>query len=163
MAAKVTRAEVAEMHRLAVAGCEPQAIADRMGRSPSTVRMALRVAPAEWPAVPLRSVPPPPHVSQSARKAKAQVYADLTTGLLSLQDVLVPVHPALVDLPLVEVVRMQWAKAGRQTTPTLEALGRKAVHDGVNLMMAAGRASGYSRAWVAEHGSKWARPRAVAS
>lgn len=160
----MTRAEVAEIHRLRTEEeLSKPAIAARVGRGPTAVSRALQSSPADWPAVPLRSVPPSPAAGLSVRRAKAMVRRDLITGRVTLADVLSPVDPALADFSLAEVVRLQWSAAGRRAMPALEELGRYAVRDGVNLMMAAGRASVSSRAWVAEHGSKWARPRAVAS
>lgn len=159
----MTRCEVDEIHRRAKDGAAPSAIALAVCRSENTVRRALAVRPEDWPSVSLRSAPPPPSASIGTRRRRAQVRADMVAGRLTLQDVLVPPHPAVAELPLVDVVRLQWSAAGRRATPALEELGKSALRDRVNLMMAAGRASGYSRAWVAEHGSKWARPRAVAS
>lgn len=159
----MTRVEVTEIHRCARGGASAPEIAVMVGRTPGTVRRALNSTPADWPEVPLRSVPPSPAASLDTRKGRARVRADLIAGRLTLQDVLVPAHPAVADLSLADVMRLQWSQAGRRATPALEQLGRLALRDRVNLMVAAGRASGYSRAWVAEHGSKWARPRAVAS
>jgi hypothetical protein len=86
----------------------------------------------------------------------------LASGHLTLEDVLLPVAPILVDRTLVEVVRWQWADTGVGARPALEELGGLAVRDGVNLLLAAGHASAYTRAWVVEHGTKWTRRRAAA-
>lgn len=161
---QMTRAEVAEIHRLQVATDAPVAvIAGLVGRCESSVRRALGTRLMDWPVSPARRPPPSPTASLDTRRARARVRGDLTSGRVRLQDVLVPPHPAVADVALVDIVRMQWRHAGGRATPALEQLGKFAVRDGVNLMMAAGRASAYSRAWVAEHGSKWARPRVVAS
>lgn len=92
--------------------------------------------------------------------ARAAVRSDLVAGRVSLADALE--LPAVADIALADVVRMQWRGAGRRAVPALERLGCRAVGDGVNLLAPAGHASIVSRAWVAEHGSKWAR-KAVAS
>jgi hypothetical protein len=165
--ARLTRSEVVRMHDLRRQGETTVSIAATTGRHRETVRRALRTDPSAVPVLPLRlvprvpPVPPPPTSGLPMRRARAEVRRDLTTGRRTLHDVLL--DPAVADLALAEVVRLQWTASRRRAVPALEELGRLAVRDRVNLMMAVGRASGYSRAWVAEHGSKWARPRAVAS
>lgn len=86
------------------------------------------------------------------RRARARVRAGLQAGTTSLAEVLSPVHPAVADLSLAEVVRMTRAHSARGG---MEALGREAVSRRVNLMLRAGRASAASRAWVAAEGEKW--------
>lgn len=160
------------MHDLRQKGESIPSIAATFGRHRETVRRALKVDPSAVPVMPLRlaprrpaapSVPPPPNAGLPMRRARARVRNDLLAGDVTLQELLMPVDPAIANLALAEVVRMQWSSSRRRALPTLEELGRLALRDRVNLMMAAGRASGYSRAWVVEHGSKWAPSQAVAS
>lgn len=160
---QMTRNEVKQIHCLRALTDVPMYVfAEQVGRSHGTVLRALRANPEDWPEVPVRC-PPSPSTSHAVTSARAVVRRDLGSGRLSLHDVLVPVHPAIADLVLADVVRLQWRSAGRRAVPALEELGRYALRDRVNLMVAASRASGYSRAWVAEHGSKWARGREASS
>lgn len=85
------------------------------------------------------------------RAARAELRRDVQSGLLSLEDVLLPVHSLVAGLPLADVVRWQYHERATSVT-ALERLGRHAVLHGVNLMVRAGRASEKSRTWVAHYG-----------
>lgn len=164
MAAPVLRGEVLLMQRLArEEALSPPAIAARLSRTPRTVRRALTLAPEQVPEQAPEVVGLPAGAGETSRRARAEramLRARLATGELVLADVLTPVHPLVADLPLAEVARWRCATSrGRNATPAMEELGRDAVRDKVNLMAAAGRASAYSRGWVAEHGEKWAQRR----
>lgn len=90
------------------------------------------------------------------RRARAAVRADLQAGTTTLADVLAaPVHPAVADLSLAEIIRMTRMGVGRAG---MESIGRDAVlaKPPVNLMQRAGRAGVSSRAWAASQGEKWA-------
>lgn len=90
------------------------------------------------------------------RRARATVRAGLQAGTTSLAEVLAsPVHPAVADLSLAEVIRMTRVGVSRAG---MESIGRDAVRvkPPVNLMQRAGRAGVGSRAWAASQGEKWA-------
>lgn len=154
------RAEVLEIQRLAwEEGLAPLEIAPRVARAVDTVRRALRLDAASVPEKRVPGCMPKRAVLESARvrAERSKLRARLADGELTLADVLAaPVHPLVENLPLVEVARMRRrAQRGRHATASLEMMGREAVRDRVNLMTAAGNASAFSRAWVAEHGEKW--------
>jgi hypothetical protein len=83
------------------------------------------------------------------RVMQARVKTQLQRREVGLREVLLPVYPAVAGVPLIDIIRWQYASDGR---PALEALGHHAVRDGINLMMRAGRASETTRLWVVEHG-----------
>jgi hypothetical protein len=153
------RAEVLEIQRLArEEGLAALQIVPRSGRSVDSVRRALRTDASEFPVErPRTSVPAEAFAeSKRLRVGRAKLRASMVAGDLTLEDVLgAEVHPLVAGMPLVEVVRMRRRCGRRARDAGLEQLGREALRDRVNLMMAAGRASAYSRAWVAEHGEKW--------
>jgi hypothetical protein len=104
-------------------------------------------------------------IANDRRVALADLRRSVRDGVLTLGDVLLPVHPLVVSIDLVDVVRWQyrdrWAGCA-----ALERLGRRAVEERVNLLMRAGRASETSRMWVAQNGGHskpaWAAKRAMA-
>lgn len=153
------RAEVLEIQRLArEEGLRPLEIVPRVARTVPTVRRALRLDAAAVPEerAPASMPKEAGLASSRVRAERSKLRARLADGELTLADVLAGPHPLVENLPLVEVARMRRrAQRGRRATATLEAMGREAVRDRVNLMAAAGNASAFSRAWVAEHGEKW--------
>ncbi len=94
-------------------------------------------------------------MANESRMAKAGVKARLRSGSLSLADVMNDPPPELARALLIDVIRWtrSYGRGGRG--PAIEALGRHALRDHVNLMVPLGEASQRSRTWVAEHGYYW--------
>lgn len=150
---RLVRAEVEEAHRLNDARLSQRMIAERLNRAPSTVAKALRLEPARVPVHPQLRIVGHPEMSLKSRKGTAAVRRGLASGELTLADVLLPVDDRIARALLADVVRMQWV-SGRGAS--VERIGREAVGAGVNLLIASGRASVYSRAWIVEHAQRGA-------
>jgi hypothetical protein len=88
--------------------------------------------------------------SLEVRRARAAIKTGLRAGTLTLQAALE--DAVVADLPLVEV--LCWMRGERTRSTGLENVGRDALRVNVNLMMSCGRASVFSRAWVAEQGAR---------
>ena len=78
------------------------------------------------------------------------VKASLRSGALTLTDVMLDPPAVLADALLIDVIR--WTRTKQRRPRSIEEIGRRAVKDGVNLMLPVARASTRTRAWVAEHG-----------
>lgn len=81
----------------------------------------------------------------------------LRNGTLTLSEVMMDPPEDLLRYPLVDIVRFS-GRQGHALGRSITALGRRAVRDNVNLMVALGDASARSRAWVAEQGTQQWRP-----
>ena len=89
----------------------------------------------------------------------ATVRRDLRNGTLSLSSAMSDPPDELLRYPLIDVIR--WTRMqGRRCTRSDVEIGRRAVRDGVNLMLSVGDASPRSRAWVAQWGTYRWRPSA---
>lgn len=86
------------------------------------------------------------------RSARAEIRRRLRTGQLSLTELVSDPPPEMEGVVLVDVLRMLRDTNRERGQASLAAIGRRAVVDGVNLMVPLGTASARSRAWVAEHG-----------
>lgn len=74
----------------------------------------------------------------------------LRSGAVSIEDAMLNPPEFLRDRLLIDVVRdLRGAGAGSATRSGLAEIGRRAVRDGVNLLLPVGRASLATRAWVA--------------
>lgn len=98
--------------------------------------------------------------ANAQRRRIAGVRRELLAGRLTLADVMDAPPVELEGVMLIDVLRMSRSSvSARQAAPSLTRLGKLAVADNVNLLVPLGSASSCSRAWLAEHGSFWARPR----
>jgi hypothetical protein len=89
--------------------------------------------------------------SAERRSARTELRRDLRNGTVTLQQAMADPPPELEKVLLVDVLRMVRSKRSRSSA-SMAVLGRRAVHDGVNLMLPVGKASAWTREWVAEHG-----------
>ena len=158
----LTSAEVGEMHRVRDKGRTPGEIGVRLGRPASTVRYALRMQPCDLDAPRQRYIHPQAALNERRAELKALREA-MIMGEVTLADVLLgdQVHPLVVETPLIDVVLMGRAASRRRNAPGMEAFGREAVLEGVNLLLRAGRANEATRRWVVEHAR--CQPRQVAA
>lgn len=86
----------------------------------------------------------------AAKRARRTVRSGLRSGEMTLRDVMRERPVELADAPLIDVIRMARV---RRNGPAVQEIGRRAVRDGVNLMVPLGKASTASRAWVATNGT----------
>lgn len=96
-------------------------------------------------------------MANDKRRRLAILKRGLRNGTITLSEVMMDPPEDLLRYPLVDIVRF----SGRQGHPlgrSVTTLGRLALRDRVNLMVALGDASARSRAWVAEQGTQqWRR------
>jgi hypothetical protein len=96
------------------------------------------------------------NTANARRNALAEAKRKLRTGALPLADAMTNPPPELASALLVDVIR--WTYTVGRNPSTIEEVGRNAIRAKVNLAMPLGRASAFSRAWVAEHGHSHWRP-----
>lgn len=99
-------------------------------------------------------------LANATRIHRAAVKRDLRSGSLTLATVMQELPDALLDVPLIDIIR--WSRH-RSTSAALSRIGAMAVRDGVNLMIPLGLASQRSRTWVAQNGTRYWRPSMSAS
>ncbi len=85
------------------------------------------------------------------RRERADLKAAMRDGTVTLDDLLMTPHPAVVDTPLIDVLLWR-RRATRMQAPALARLGERAVRDRVNLLLPVGAASERVRAWCVVNG-----------
>lgn len=94
-------------------------------------------------------------VANERRTELAALKRGLRNGSVSLEAVLSDPPDELRGRLLIDVIRWTRSKSnGRAITE----VGRQALRDNVNLMVAVGDTSARTRAWVAQWGGYWWRP-----
>lgn len=83
--------------------------------------------------------------------AQAVIRRGLRNGTLTLAEVMADPPVELRGRVLFDVIRMARPRTGRNS-PALAMMGRRALDDGINLMVHLGRADVRTRAWAAEYG-----------
>lgn len=86
------------------------------------------------------------------RAAIASIRVQLSSGQLTVADVMLDPPVALKDTPLIDILRMQ--RARRRNGLSLAIIGEEAIDANVNLLLPLGCASARVRAWVAAHGMR---------
>lgn len=94
-------------------------------------------------------------LAQAKRLELAAIKRDLRSGTTSLAALMEDPPEALHSSLLIDVLR--WTRSTARNGRGITEIGRQALRDNVNLMIALGDASARSRAWAAEWG-RYGRP-----
>lgn len=86
------------------------------------------------------------------RAALAAIRVQLSSGQLTVADVMLDPPAALQDTPLIDILRMQ--RSRRRNGLSLAIVGEEAIDANVNLLLPLGCASARVRSWVAAHGMR---------
>lgn len=79
----------------------------------------------------------------------AELRRDVNQGRVTLAELLADPPPEILQMTLFDVIRMTYTS--NRSGTSLEAIGRRALLDGVNLLVRVERSSMRSRQWVAEN------------
>lgn len=94
-------------------------------------------------------------MSADLRGSRAKVRRDLVTGAVSLADVLADPPAVILDLTILEVLKM--LRGGHSERRIWQhRLGQQALRDQVNVLVQVGRSSQATREWAVAHGQVYA-------
>jgi hypothetical protein len=88
-------------------------------------------------------------VANEKRMRVVEIRRQVKSGQLALADLLADPPDEILHMTLFDVVRMTYTST--RAGASMETLGRRALQDGVNLLVQVGRSSMRSREWVAEN------------
>lgn len=91
------------------------------------------------------------HASLITRRARANLRTAIYNGDLTLAQLLEDPPAAIGKMALVDIIRWTFNRP-HHAGDGIAATGRKAVHDGINLLVSVDRASQHTLQWVGEHG-----------
>ena len=92
-------------------------------------------------------------VADEKRMAIADLRRRVRAGEITLEELFCEPPAVLAEYTVADVLRFPRSVGRYRASSSLTELGRLAVRDQVNLLVALGDASARTRAWAAEHGS----------
>lgn len=92
---------------------------------------------------------------QERRLAIAHLREQIRKQQITLEELMLDPPEVLSNYAMADVLRFPRVTSRYLTSPALTTLGKEAIRDGVNLMVAFGDASARTKGWVVENGYRW--------